>query len=258
MRHSFFPLALFALIAAAPTAHAAVAIEINKDTQQMTVAVDGDVRYRWPVSTGNPSYETPNGSFRTFRMEPDHFSKEFDDAPMPHSIFFTRQGHAIHGTLSEKSLGQPVSHGCVRLSRSNAATLYRLVEEEGLLKTTVTLKGSSTVALARNRKGATTFADRGTPDYDASGQPIGPPQQLTPQYAGRPVYPPRPRGYYSYDDAYYSTDPVDQRRYAAPRGYRYDNNGYAGARRSYTPYPDDNAVYAPSPYPGRGLFSQGW
>ena len=64
----------------------------------MNVAVDGVERYQWPVSTGNPSHETPNGTFRTFRMEEDHYSKEFDDAPMPHSIFFTKVGHAIHGT----------------------------------------------------------------------------------------------------------------------------------------------------------------
>ena len=64
----------------------------------MTVAVDGVERYHWPVSTGIPSRETPSGSFRAFRMEEDHYSKEFDDAPMPHSIFFTKVGHAIHGT----------------------------------------------------------------------------------------------------------------------------------------------------------------
>ena len=71
----------------------------------MTVAVDGVTRYRWPVSTGIPSRETPNGTFHAFRMEADHYSKEFDDAPMPHSIFFTKIGHAIHGTESEGRLG---------------------------------------------------------------------------------------------------------------------------------------------------------
>ena len=78
----------------------------------MTVAVDGVERYHWPVSSGLPSYETPNGSFRTFRMEEDHYSKEFDDAPMPHSIFFTKIGHAIHGTDFESRLG---SAGLARL-----------------------------------------------------------------------------------------------------------------------------------------------
>src|SRR5262245_32043547 len=81
---------------ASGAAQAKVAITVDKDNQQMTVAVDGVERYRWPVSSGIPSYETPNGSFRAFRMEEDHYSKEFDDAPMPHSIFFTKIGHAIH------------------------------------------------------------------------------------------------------------------------------------------------------------------
>src|SRR3954464_6967717 len=134
------------------SAEAKVSITVDKDSQQMAVAVDGVERYHWPVSTGIPSYETPNGSFRTFRMEEDHYSKEFDDAPMPHSIFFTKIGHAIHGTDSEGKLGTPASHGCVRLSRAHASTLYALVKSEGVLNTTVTLTGSSQVALARNPK----------------------------------------------------------------------------------------------------------
>ena len=138
------------MLFATGAAQAKVAITVDKDSQQMTVAVDGVERYRWPVSTGLPSYETPNGSFRAFRMEEDHYSKEFDDAPMPHSIFFTKIGHAIHGTDSVNRLGSPASHGCVRLSRANAATLYALVKQDGVLNTTVTLTGSSQVALARN------------------------------------------------------------------------------------------------------------
>src|SRR4030081_1673687 len=133
-------------------ANANVSITVDKNAQIMTVAVNGVERYHWPVSSGIPSYETPNGSFRTFRMEEDHFSKEFDDAPMPHSIFFTKIGHAIHGTDSVNRLGSPASHGCVRLSRDNASTLYALVEQQGVLNTTVTLTGSSPVAMARNTR----------------------------------------------------------------------------------------------------------
>src|SRR3954465_3573660 len=149
MRSLLVALAGLTFAACTPAA-AKVAITVDKDAQQMTVAVDGVERYQWPVSTGIPSYETPNGSFKTFRMEEDHYSKEFDDAPMPHSIFFTKIGHAIHGTDSESRLGSPASHGCVRLSRAHAATLYELVQREGMLKTTVTLSGLSQIALARN------------------------------------------------------------------------------------------------------------
>src|SRR5437764_6043261 len=150
----FFYLAVAAaMLFAGHSAQANVAITIDKNAQEMTVAVDGVERYHWPVSTGIPSRETPNGTFRAFRMEEDHFSKEFDDAPMPHSIFFTKIGHAIHGTDSENRLGTPASHGCVRLSRQNASTLYALVQEQGVLNTTVTLTGSAQVALARNPRG---------------------------------------------------------------------------------------------------------
>src|SRR4051794_22212325 len=177
--------------AASTSAQAKVAITVDKDNQQMTVAVDGVERYHWPVSTGIPSYETPNGSFRTFRMEEDHYSKEFDDAPMPHSIFFTKIGHAIHGTDSESRLGTPASHGCVRLSRAHASTLYDLVKREGVLNTTVTLTGSSQIALARNpRTRANTAVARRDPDqqyapqYNAAGDPIVlAPQQGAPHAA---------------------------------------------------------------------------
>ena len=102
----FFTLTLSAF--ACGGAVAAVQIRIDKSAQRMVVSVDGVERYTWPVSTGRLGHDTPSGSFRTFRMEKDHFSKEWDDAPMPHSIFFTKIGHAIHGTFSEGSLGVPV------------------------------------------------------------------------------------------------------------------------------------------------------
>jgi L,D-transpeptidase catalytic domain len=60
---------------------------------------------------------------------------------MPHSIFFMKNGHAIHGSYEVKNLGKPLSHGCVRVSPENAATLYALVEENGLEHTQVVLTG---------------------------------------------------------------------------------------------------------------------
>jgi hypothetical protein len=123
-------------------AKANVLVTVDKSTQTMTVAVDGMTRWTWPVSTGRAGYATPSGSFQAFRMEATHFSKEWDDAPMPHSIFFTKIGHAIHGTYEVSHLGTAVSHGCVRLSTANAAQLYALVKEEGLPNTQVVITGT--------------------------------------------------------------------------------------------------------------------
>jgi lipoprotein-anchoring transpeptidase ErfK/SrfK len=138
----FAAIILAALIfGAGPAAAASVQISINKLSQKMTVSVDGTERYVWLISTGAAGYSTPSGSYTPFRMERDHFSKEWDDAPMPNSIFFTPGGHAIHGSPYTKSLGRRASHGCVRLAPDNAATLYALVQQAGMKNTRVTVSG---------------------------------------------------------------------------------------------------------------------
>ena len=250
------------MLFATAAAQAKVSITVDKNAQLMTVAVDGVERYQWPVSSGLPSYETPNGSFKTFRMEEDHYSKEFDEAPMPHSIFFTKVGHAIHGTDSVNRLGSPASHGCVRLSRANAATLYALVEKEGVLNTNVTLTGSSQIALARNPRGRanTAVARRdAAPHYNNAGAPIvlspqpGVPGQVAPQVGAQAQA----------DDGYiYPADgSSNEARYPAPRSRRlYGAQVYPREQyyydRGYAPQYAPQGYYQPRPYyQPRGLFT---
>lgn len=164
MRLRHFIITLLSLVGFLVSAEAALAskidIIVSKVSQKMTVKVDGSTEYVWPVSTGAAGYDTPSGTFRPFRMEADHFSKEWDDAPMPHSIFFTSQGHAIHGSFHVKSLGRKASHGCVRLAPDNAAILYDLVQKNGMSNTTVTLKGgffdfgSASASLSGSKNGS--------------------------------------------------------------------------------------------------------
>jgi lipoprotein-anchoring transpeptidase ErfK/SrfK len=141
MRFRFVAAAIGFLLGSEMAHAELVVISINKVSQKMTVSVDGEREYVWPVSTGAPGYTTPSGTYHPFRMEKDHFSKEWDDAPMPHSIFFTGVGHAIHGSYHVKSLGRRASHGCVRLAPDNAARLFTLVQEAGMKNTTVVVKG---------------------------------------------------------------------------------------------------------------------
>ena len=101
---------------------------MDQSNQRMIVSVNGEPRFSWPVSTGKTGYNTPNGMFRPNRMEAEHFSDEYQSAPMPHAIFFDNQGHAIHG--SSERLGRPASHGCVRISPGHAAELFSLVAGE--------------------------------------------------------------------------------------------------------------------------------
>ena len=118
-----------------------VLINIDKTSQKMTVFLDGEERYDWPVSTGRAGYSTPSGTFTPTSMNEIWYSKQWDNSPMPHSIFFMKDGHAIHGSHEVKNLGKPASHGCVRISPQNAATLYALVAKNGLKNTQVVLAG---------------------------------------------------------------------------------------------------------------------
>jgi lipoprotein-anchoring transpeptidase ErfK/SrfK len=126
-----------------------IVVNIDKTKQQMTVFLDGVERYNWPVSTGKSGYSTPSGTFTAMSMNEVWYSKEWDNAPMPHAIFFMKDGHAIHGSYEVKTLGKPVSHGCVRISPQNAATLYDLVAKTGLKNTQVVLAGDAPGGEAR-------------------------------------------------------------------------------------------------------------
>jgi hypothetical protein len=230
-----FILASLTVFAASP-ALADVQITVDKTAQTLTVARDGQVLHTWPVSTGRVGRFTPSGSYQAFRMEKDHYSREFDDAPMPNSIFFTKRGHAIHGSFETKKLGRPASGGCVRLAPENARVLFELVKAEGVLKTKVTIAGDERVALARADRQLT--QGRGI-------QPSGPQDGSRQVEIGTglpPTYAPP-----------IEDDPRERQRYAAPReayGYRQPQQQYFYDGYQWRPY--QGQVYRPQPQPYRG------
>jgi lipoprotein-anchoring transpeptidase ErfK/SrfK len=117
-------------------AQASIAVRIQLSQQIMSVAVDGADLATWPVSTARRGYRTPLGSYQPYSLERMHYSRLYDDTPMPYSIFF-RRGYAIHGTTEIRNLGRAVSHGCVRLSPANARSLFELVQSHGRQNTTI-------------------------------------------------------------------------------------------------------------------------
>jgi len=160
----------------APQVSAEILVNIDKSSQSMTVTVDGAPRYIWPVSTGKPGYDTPNGTYRPNRMDADHLSQEWDNAPMPHTIFFDMHGHAIHGFLDTRRLGSAASHGCVRLAPENASVLYALVEAQGMKGTTVIVSGHTPTGSQIARRGPAI-----APVEESAAQPplqIAPPSGL--------------------------------------------------------------------------------
>lgn len=71
-----------------------------------------------PITSGKPGQETPRGLYHVGWKDIDHLSSEFNNAPMPFSVFFNG-GIAFHeGSLYEQS------NGCVHLSHSAAVTFY--------------------------------------------------------------------------------------------------------------------------------------
>lgn len=117
-------------------AWAGVTVRIELSRQRMNVDVDGSHYATWPVSTARPGYRTPVGSFEPYELDRMHYSKLYDNTPMPYSVFFLR-GYAIHGTTEVRNLGRPVSHGCVRLRPDNARSLFELIGSQGLHNTTI-------------------------------------------------------------------------------------------------------------------------
>ncbi|MGE0061623.1 MAG: L,D-transpeptidase [Xanthobacteraceae bacterium] len=145
-------------------AKAELVVTISKADQRMSVTVDGSEMYRWPVSTGRGRYATPSGQWRPVRFERSWYSRKYDNAPMPFSIFFYR-GYAVHGTTEVRHLGRAASHGCVRLHPDNAATLFSLARAQGIRGTRIVvtglrLDGSVTPAEPRHYRHRHRYRDR--------------------------------------------------------------------------------------------------
>ncbi|MHB2211221.1 L,D-transpeptidase [Methylobacterium sp. CM6257] len=187
-------------------AEADVRIRIDQTSQRMSVSVDGQPLYRWPVSTGLPGHRTPNGSFRALRLERVYFSRKYDNAPMPHAVFFTSAGHAIHGTRHVRRLGRAASHGCVRLSPSNAAALFGIIEAEGLGSTRITIVGSEPLVASNRERGFRAVSHRRR--YDYGTVPAGLQMQMEPVHGYYTRVPVRP-SYQQPVYAPYGSDPVD-------------------------------------------------
>jgi L,D-transpeptidase catalytic domain len=233
---------LFAVALALPLASAAranIVVSVDKTTQQMSVAVDGKPTYVWPVSTGRPGYDTPNGSYKVNRMDADHLSQEWDNAPMPHAMFFDMHGHAIHGFFDVKHLGLAVSHGCVRLSPEHAATLFDLVKAEGMAETTVTVSGQAPSG------GSPAVARRAPTTETAAADPLSiAPSNPPPPAYGQPAY-----GQPAYGQPAYGQPAYGQPAYGQP-AYRQPGYGQPGyGQPAYAPPPPsyNQPSYNPPP-----------
>jgi hypothetical protein len=121
---------------------AAGGMEITVHIGSQTLVASGPAGSIGPIAIssagkiGGHQYGTKRGCFTTIRPEVMHYSRKYHNSPMPHSLFYSG-GFAIHGTNAEAGLGRPASHGCVRISRANAARLYSMVQSSGVSNTRI-------------------------------------------------------------------------------------------------------------------------
>lgn len=121
-----------ALLVSAPTESLAgkLVAKVDVSEQKMRVYRDGKQLYTWRVSTARKGKRTPRGQWSAKWLSRHHKSSLYNNAPMPHSIFFNGN-YAIHGTNQISRLGRPASAGCVRLHPDHARILFDMTRKVG-------------------------------------------------------------------------------------------------------------------------------
>ncbi|MCM2266176.1 MAG: L,D-transpeptidase [Elusimicrobiales bacterium] len=125
-------------------AKASVRLIVNLTDQRLLV-LSPEFKGLFKISSGlGPDNITP-GSGRCYApdfIEEMHYSSLYNKAPMPNSIFFNGN-IAMHGTNAEQLLGQPASHGCVRLSKADAKAVYDAVKAHGKSNASICVTGTT-------------------------------------------------------------------------------------------------------------------
>lgn len=104
--------------------------------QQLVVAYEGtEAVFATLASTGKGVNATPTGVFNITRkkrrttMRNDRSKKQEYSVAVPWPVYFNK-GFAFHSAYWHNGFGSPRSHGCVNLSPSDAARIYRFVGPE--------------------------------------------------------------------------------------------------------------------------------
>lgn len=130
--------------AVAPEA-AGMRIVVNTSSRKLYVYEDGKRTRTYTVAVGKKGHRTPTGRYAISRViwnpwwhppnRPWARGKKVTppgpNNPMGRVKMYFREMYFIHGTPQKGSLGQAVSHGCVRMSNSDAISLARLVHRYG-------------------------------------------------------------------------------------------------------------------------------
>jgi len=101
---------------------------VSVPEQTMHVYRNGIRIGRSSISTGSKGNATPGGVFSILEKKQEHYSKKYDNAPMPNMQRLTWTGIAMHsGNLP----GYPASHGCIRMPFDFSQLLFRETSNGG-------------------------------------------------------------------------------------------------------------------------------
>ncbi len=104
-------------------------IIVSLDKQYMYVYRGTEQVFTSKVSTGKRGYSTPAGIYSILEKRRWHRSNIYNNAPMPFMQRLTWSGIALHA--SGHVPRYPASHGCIRLPRSSASTLFKKTDVGG-------------------------------------------------------------------------------------------------------------------------------
>jgi lipoprotein-anchoring transpeptidase ErfK/SrfK len=120
---------------------ASVIAVASTQTHRTQIYIDGHLKYNWPISSGKPGDDTPDGSYLTIEKEnPVRMIGPGYDLLVPWSVRFTFSGdyyHDAYWSVGEQGF-ENVSHGCVNLSPADAEVYYKLAVPGD----PITIKGS--------------------------------------------------------------------------------------------------------------------
>jgi lipoprotein-anchoring transpeptidase ErfK/SrfK len=103
--------------------------DVNTSGHYMNVYRDGKQFAHWPISSGRPGDDTPNGSYLTIeKSNPVEMKGPGYDLEVPYSVRFTWSGDYLHDaywSTGEQGFTN-VSHGCVNMSPEDATIYYNM------------------------------------------------------------------------------------------------------------------------------------
>jgi len=108
---------------------ASLIVTASTATHHMHVYRNGHLLYTWPISTGRPGDDTPDGTYLTIdKGNPVLMTGPGYSLEVPWSVRFTWSGDYLHDAYW--SVGEQgavnVSHGCVNMAPADAQTYYQI------------------------------------------------------------------------------------------------------------------------------------